>query len=190
MPIPLLPSLKESNKIAKTKRGEWMSDAQTNLGNLADDLKVTAGVKSDISSIPDLWARPSMYELVLYDENHHLHKRFLDEWRGVLAILALREMRTLGGVAVNTVEIPPETQLQENAPMFLKVITKNLPEEYKRFPDKTIEHGYKFHVISYVILMVLPERGCEEYHHCEDLKTTHEHQQGKQPLHKVRSNIP
>ena len=149
MPIPLLPSLKESNKIAITKRGEWMSDAQTNLGNLADDLKVTAGVKSDISSIPDLWARPSMYELVLYDENHHLHKRFLDEWRGVLAILALREMRTLGGVAVNTVEIPPETQLQENAPMFLKVITKNLPEEYKRFPDKTIEHGYKLHVISY-----------------------------------------
>ena len=97
MPIPLLPSLKESNKIAITKRGEWMSDAQTNLGNLADDLKVTAGVKSDISSIPDLWARPSMYELVLYDENHHLHKRFLDEWRGVLAILALREMRTLEG---------------------------------------------------------------------------------------------
>lgn len=148
MPTPLLPSLKDSNKIAITKRGEWMSDAQTNLGNLAEDLKVTAGVNSDISSIPDLWARPSMYELVLFDESHHLHERFLAEWRGVLAILALREMRTLGSVTVQSVEIPPETQLQDNAPLFLRVITKNLPEEYKKFPDKTTA-GYKIHVISY-----------------------------------------
>ena len=149
MPTPLLPSLKESNKIAITKRGEWMSDAQTNLGNLADDLKVTAGLNSDISSIPDLWARPSMYELVLYDENHHLHERFLAEWRGILAILALREMRTLPGVSVQNIEVPAETKIQDNAPLFLRVIAKNLPEEYKQFTDKTVEHGHKIQVISY-----------------------------------------
>lgn len=98
MSIPLLPKLNPENKIAITKRGVWQSESQNTLGNLVVDLKVAANAESDITSIPDLWARPSMYEMVLFDENHHLHQKYLNEWRGLLAIMAFREMHGFNAI--------------------------------------------------------------------------------------------
>ena len=66
--IPLLPRLNDEKKIAFSKRGEWKSDSQNTLPNLVKDLKVTTDYKSTITSIPDLWARPAMYEMVLFHQ--------------------------------------------------------------------------------------------------------------------------
>ena len=79
MSIPLLPRLNDNNRIAITKRGVWQSELQNTLKNLVNDLKVTADNKSDITSIPDLWARPAMYEMVLFNKHHHLHQKFVSE---------------------------------------------------------------------------------------------------------------
>lgn len=109
MPIPLLPALKDAtseNKIAINERGEWSEGAQNTLSNLVDSLKVAVGKESNISSIPDVWARPALYEAVLTNEKHPLHEKYKQEWRGVLAIIALRKLRNFSDVQVESVDIP------------------------------------------------------------------------------------
>lgn len=149
--IPLLPRLNDEKKIAFSKRGEWKSDSQNTLPNLVKDLKVTTDYKSTITSIPDSWARPKMYEMVLFNENHHLHEQYLEQWRGILAILALREMRNFKDVKCYSITLPETTKLNEDTPIFLKVLANMLPEEYKRqeYKDATAEDGYKIQLIAY-----------------------------------------
>lgn len=149
MSTPLLPRLNEENKIAITKRGEWISDTQNTLKNLVTDLKVTTDFKSNITSIPDLWARPAMYEMVLFDEKHHLHQQYVAQWRGILAMLAFREMRNLKNIKREEIIVPENSQLTADAPDFLKVLAGLLPEEYKEFPDNTVESGYKIQLLTY-----------------------------------------
>lgn len=149
MSTPLLPRLNEENKIAITKRGEWISDTQNTLKNLVTDLKVTTDFKSNITSIPDLWARPAMYEMVLFDEKHHLHQKYVAEWRGILAMLAFRELRNLKNIKREEILIPEKAKLAEDAPSFLKVLAGLLPEEYKEYSDNTIESGYKIQILTY-----------------------------------------
>lgn len=149
MSIPLLPRLNEENKISITKRGEWISDTQNKLKNLVTDLKVTTDYKSNITSIPDLWARPAMYEMVLFDEKHHLHQKYLAEWRGILAMLAFREMRNLKNIKREEILVPEKAKLADDAPSFLKVLAGLLPEEYKEYPDNTVESGYKIQLLTH-----------------------------------------
>lgn len=140
MPIPLLPSLNAINKIAITKSGEWVSESQNTLANLVDDLKVAANAQSDINSIPDLWARPAMYEMVLFDDKHHLHNRFLQEWRGIMAMMALRQLRNLSELKLTSVTVPFFNKLTGREPEFLKVIAKLIPEDYIKYAqDKTLD---------------------------------------------------
>ncbi len=148
MSTPLLPRLNEENKIAITKRGEWISDTQNTLKNLVADLKVTTDFKSNITSIPDLWARPAMYEMVLFDEKHHLHQKYVAEWRGILAMLAFREMRNLKDIKREEILVPEKGQLDAAAPSFLRVLAGLLPEEYKEYPDNTVERGYKIQLLA------------------------------------------
>ncbi|MDO4921881.1 MAG: hypothetical protein Q4E64_08685 [Phascolarctobacterium sp.] len=149
MSIPLLPSLKEENKIAITKRGQWASDNQTSLSGLVDGLKVTADAQSNITSIPDLWARPAMYEMVLFDEKHHLHNKYLAEWRGILAMLALRDMRNFKDIKKEEIILPEISKIPANSFSFFKVIASLLPDEYKKYKDNTIDSGYKLQILTY-----------------------------------------
>lgn len=149
MSIPLLPSLKEENKIAITKRGQWASDHQTSLSGLVDGLKVTADAQSSITSIPDLWARPAMYEMVLFDEKHHLHNKYLAEWRGILAMLALRDMRNFKDIKKEEIILPEISKIPANSFSFFKVIASLLPDEYKKYKDNTIDSGYKIQILTY-----------------------------------------
>lgn len=130
MPTPLLPSLKE-DKITISKRGEWISENQNTLRDLVDDLKVTVNNKSDVSSIPDIWARPAMYEAVLSDKNNHFYDDYVAEWRGIITILALREARGIKDVKLYKFEVPNGSDLKGDEPKFLQVLSKLLPEKFK-----------------------------------------------------------
>lgn len=132
MPTPLLPSLKE-NKVAIARRGEWISESQNTISDLVDDLKVAVNSKTDINSIPDIWARPAMYEAVLGDESHHLHQKFVEEWRGILAIIALREARGLKNIKLEKFIVPDASELTGSEPKFEQVVAKLLPEKFKKF---------------------------------------------------------
>lgn len=152
MPIPLLPSLKEENKIAITKRGEWISNSQNTLANLVDSLKVAANSESQISSIPDVWARPALYEIILLNDKHPLHEKYKQEWRGILAIMALRKLRNFDGIQLQTVDLPEAGKIKDSDPAFLKVVARSLPDTYKKEQnDQTLKAGQsaKIQIITY-----------------------------------------
>lgn len=146
MSIPLLPRLNDNNRIAITKRGVWQSEQQNTLANLVNDLKVTADSTSDITSIPDLWARPAMYEMVLFNEHHHLHQKFVSEWRGILAMLALREIRNYKAISCAELVLPTIEKLSDDDPNFLRALVAMLPEEYKKYKNET---GDKIQIVVY-----------------------------------------
>lgn len=141
MSIPLLPGLKDSNKIAIPQRGTWTSSVQNTLSNLVEDLKVGTDVASDISSIPDLWARPALYELALFNKEHYLHNRYLAEWRGIMAMLALRVLQNLNDLKLETIQVKDYNQLTQDDPEFMKVISKLIPDTYIKNPDPTLTSG-------------------------------------------------
>lgn len=173
MPIPLLPRLNEENKITLTKRGTWRNDSQTTLGNLVTDLNVTTNESSNITSIPDLWARPMMYEMVLFNENHHLHKKYVAEWRGIMAMLAFREMRNLKNIDKEEIVFPDVNKISNNAPSFLKVVSALLSEEYKSYKDETSSEDYKIQLLTFdeqplaliwPTILICPSVGLERYY--------------------------
>lgn len=147
--IPLLPSMKDSCQIATGQPGEWRADSQTSLGSLVESLNVTAKEESNISSIPDIWARPAAFEMILFDKDHQMHQRFLNEWRGILAILALREIRGINKLKVHSISIPYPENLKSTDSSLLKLFSRMLPETLKRYPDESVSDGVKLQVFSY-----------------------------------------
>ncbi len=107
----LLPKLKggsDSKVGAFTSAGAWDNRQANELSNLSESLDVAQIDPKyfDIDSIPDMWARPLLFEMALYDPTHPLHERILGEWRGLLALLALRALRGLAEVQFVPVDIP------------------------------------------------------------------------------------
>lgn len=147
MSTPLLPRLNDDSSIAITKRGVWQSAQQNTVGNLVSSLKVTSDDKSAITSIPDLWARPAMFEMVLFDKKHHLHAKYEAEWRGILAMLALREVRSFQGIEVAEIKIPETNVMKEDIPTFLRVAADMLPEEYRTYKNET---GLNIQILTYI----------------------------------------
>ena len=95
--FPLLPKRKDASAINPDKVGRWEDDSFNFLPALVKSL-ASGGKISDfdhIDSIPDVWARPLLFQMALFDETHELHPRVLNEWRSILAMLALKEIRHL-----------------------------------------------------------------------------------------------
>ena len=129
MAFPLLPPLKkDGNGLAVLpKTGTWQLVPPVALNNIADNLQVTKvdARYIDIDSIPSMWARPLLFEIALYDKDHPMHDCVVGEWRGLLAMLALKEQR----------KFPLETKLitipdggDGRTPEFLQALRKLLPQ--------------------------------------------------------------
>lgn len=104
MPTFLLPKLSENAAIAPVTAGQWEQVAIAGhfLKGMADGLAVAAQEKKteSIDSIPDIWARPILFKMALYDAGHKnfdagLHEKVQGEWRALLAMLALQERQHL-----------------------------------------------------------------------------------------------
>ena len=129
MAFPLLPPLKKDGDglAVLPATGTWVKVPSIALNNIADNLAVTKidGKFIDIDSIPSMWARPLLFEIALYDKDHPMHECVVGEWRGLLAMLALKEQR----------KFPLETKLitipdgdDGKTPEFLQALHKLLPE--------------------------------------------------------------
>ena len=129
MAFPLLPPLKKDGDglAVLPATGTWVKVPGIALNNIADNLAVTKidGKFIDIDSIPSMWARPLLFEIALYDKDHPMHECVVGEWRGLLAMLALKEQR----------KFPLETKLitipdgdDGKTPEFLQALHKLLPE--------------------------------------------------------------
>ena len=136
MPTPFLPLLKPGNKVTSiTSAGVWASRMSAELERVSKGLDVTtADTKfSEVDSIPDMWARPLLFEMALYDKDydndddtgHPMHGHILGEWRGLLAMLALKE-RLDFPLTTEQIEIPRVNDTK--APAFLRTLRKLLPE--------------------------------------------------------------
>lgn len=128
---PVLPPLREQHKVTNFKTvGQWEQRDKGELEALSDGLKVEkTGI--DINSIPDMWARPLLFEMALYDSQHPLHKRIEGEWRGMLAMLALREtagMFTLKAIPVNIPQVGTNGLGQGDARDFVSAVSKLMPK--------------------------------------------------------------
>ena len=93
--ILLLPQLKTDADIKSGDRaGEWHVQGSKAFTNVATSLsyEYPEAVKN-ISSLPTMWARPLTVEMVLYDQRSSLREKMIAELRGMLAALALAEIR-------------------------------------------------------------------------------------------------
>src|SRR3712207_4847757 len=92
MTHPILPKLRPNHNVKNVpEAGKWDVRTRDALEKLSSGLKVDK-IETEISSIPDMWARPMLFEMALFNPQHVLHDRVLGEWRGLLAMLALKEV--------------------------------------------------------------------------------------------------
>ena len=103
--FPLLPRLSDDSPIAPVVAGQW-EDARGPQGTarflkgLAKGLAVPRNARNmdNIDSIPDIWARPILFRMALFTSkgfDDGLHKKVQGEWRAILAMLALQDIRHL-----------------------------------------------------------------------------------------------
>ncbi|MFA4827829.1 MAG: cell division protein FtsA [Thermodesulfovibrionales bacterium] len=158
---PLTPKLKDGNdrKISSfNKAGVWDNRQPIEIDNLAESLNIEGVPKTiELTGIPDMWARPILFEMALYDARHPLHKLILGEWRGLLAMIALKEWRNIN-LSTSKIEIiSPDPNPQQpggtltqrqniylNQPAFLKALEKLRP-------SKTLSNDNNWHNL-YIIL--------------------------------------
>jgi hypothetical protein len=106
MTYPILPKLRVDHNVKSlTEAGKWDLRDQDSLRKLSDGLNVDK-VETEISSIPDMWARPILFEMALINREHVLYERIRGEWRGVLAMLGLKEVLGLSGLTASAITIP------------------------------------------------------------------------------------
>lgn len=115
--------------------GDWVHHAGfETLKKLADGLSAeepTRPVFADLVSIPDVWAQIHLVESALRDKKHSLHARVVNEWRGLLGLMALTSQRTLP-VSIEPLDIktlkPSDPAGPQSAPSFGAVLHALLPQ--------------------------------------------------------------
>lgn len=117
--LPMLPKIdSKSNKVLMDQSGIWKSTSLDFLQGLASSLAAGETLEDigNIDSIPDVWAKPLLFKMALFDLETTrefvmgLHDLVLGEWRAILAMLALKNVKqiNLKAVSVNLTEINSE----------------------------------------------------------------------------------
>lgn len=75
--------------------GKWDANSQRILRTIADGIVPGEhAVARGVSSVPDIWARPLMFASALRTGSRHpLRDRLVNEWRGLLSLIALSRVR-------------------------------------------------------------------------------------------------
>jgi hypothetical protein len=129
---PLLPKLTENPRLSFPKAGVWDDRNLPALDDLISSLKVERkDFTLSINAIPDIWARPLLFDMALFDREHLLHKCILGEWRGLLAMMALWEIRGFS-LSVKPVVIPSLNEVNQgnsNILPFEAALAKLIPNK-------------------------------------------------------------
>lgn len=125
MTHPVLPKLREDHTVGNFNApGVWDVRGRQGLDDLSKGLAVDP-IETQINSIPDMWARPLLFEMALTDPKHVLHERTVGEWRGLLAMLALKEVSLIPDLEAIRVDIvEPATNEDRN---FLDTLSRLCP---------------------------------------------------------------
>ena len=102
--FPMLPKVKgDVSKILSDVAGVWKETDINFLRALADSLDCGESIADmgSVDSIPDMWARPLLFKMALFDAEptkefvRGLHEKVCGQWRALLAMLALKEIKRL-----------------------------------------------------------------------------------------------
>ncbi len=102
--FPMLPKVNEdATKFLKDQAGIWKETDINFLQGLANSLDCGESIRDmgAVDSIPDMWARPLLFKMALFDADPTrefitgLHEKVRGEWRALLAMLALKEFKQL-----------------------------------------------------------------------------------------------
>lgn len=91
----LLPQLKRDSDVRPSdEAGKWNPQQPKAFQDVASslDYKSPGQVKS-VSSVPTMWARPLSMEMALHNKYYPIRPEMIEQWRGMLAALALAEVR-------------------------------------------------------------------------------------------------
>lgn len=109
--IPYLPKLKGGNEESVSLPNvlrEWdEKQGKIRLHHLAEAIDVPKGAES-VYSIPNPWARTILFRRALFDKDHALHLPILEEWRGLIALLALKDVRRLTELSARGMQLSAE----------------------------------------------------------------------------------
>ncbi len=89
-----LPQLSGENISVPKEKAHWNNNDKKIILQISDS--ITVGEKEitrGVSSIPDIWARPLLFQSALRNQQHPLHKECVQEWRGLMSILALHKIK-------------------------------------------------------------------------------------------------
>ncbi|MEM9271772.1 MAG: hypothetical protein AAGA80_02240 [Cyanobacteria bacterium P01_F01_bin.143] len=94
-PILFLPQLKANADVMPLNApGEWQVQSDKVLYNVASSLSYEfPGAFRNISLVPNMWARPLITEMILYDDQNSFREQMIPAWQGMLAMIALAEIR-------------------------------------------------------------------------------------------------
>ena len=92
----ILPKLKTGTDVRPPEReGIWTSlESRSAFQNVATSLDYQAsGETKSVSSVPTMWARPLSIEMALHNKNYPIRREMIAQWQGMLAAVALAEVR-------------------------------------------------------------------------------------------------
>ena len=91
-----LPVLVDANIGEPERTGQWASHDRKILLGIADGIIVDESARTrGVSSVPDPWARALMFRAAIRPGSRHpLRRRLLQEWRGLLSVLALYRLHS------------------------------------------------------------------------------------------------
>jgi hypothetical protein len=127
----LPPVTSDANLNEPAHVGQWEQNEPRILNALSQGLSVDEKAKSrGVSSVPDVWARALTFQSAIHPASHHpLQKQLLNEWRGLMSLLALREVY---GYHVEIVPVP----LGDN--IFAQTLLRLMP------PDVQLERNQRY----------------------------------------------
>lgn len=89
----------------------WIDNDRRIIKDISDGIAIDESAGSrEVSSIPDIYARPLTFLSALRSDNHPLRERTIQEWRGLISLLALHKFNTnLDRVTITPVSLGEET---------------------------------------------------------------------------------
>lgn len=106
-----LPEL-ESNIPVPKEAAHWYNNDKKIITGISDGILIDEKARTTgVSSIPDIWARPLLFQSAIKTNSKHpLKKKCIQEWRGLLSLLALHKVKPeLSPLEIVAVKLDDET---------------------------------------------------------------------------------
>lgn len=113
-----LPELDSNANIPVPKETAlWNNNDKKIILGVSDGINIDENAKTrGISSIPDVWARPLLFQSALKKNSRHpLKPRCIQEWRGLLSILALHKVKPELSSNFEVIAVQPGDEKFSNA---------------------------------------------------------------------------